>query len=94
MRRLELLAVVAVLTCPTGLAAQAPPPAAAVARVVDSLATAFLAANQAVLVRRDTRAKQPVSLDVLGEELESVLEQIQDDMLSAARERRGGIDLP
>jgi prolyl-tRNA synthetase len=47
-----------------------------------------LAANQAVLVRRDTRAKQPVSLDVLGEELESVLEQIQDDMLSAARERR------
>jgi prolyl-tRNA synthetase len=47
-----------------------------------------LAANQGVLVRRDTRAKQPVSLDVLGEELESVLEQIQDDMLSVARERR------
>jgi prolyl-tRNA synthetase len=47
-----------------------------------------LAANQAVLVRRDTRAKQPVSLDVLGEELEAVLEQIQDDMLSVARERR------
>ena len=47
MRRLDLLAVVAVLTCPAGLAAQAPPPAAAVARVVDSLATAFLAANQA-----------------------------------------------
>ena len=47
-----------------------------------------LASNQAVLVRRDTRAKQAVSLDVLGEELEQVLEQIQEDMLAAARERR------
>jgi prolyl-tRNA synthetase len=47
-----------------------------------------VAANQAVLVRRDTRAKQPVSLDVLGEELETVLEQMQEDMLAAARERR------
>jgi prolyl-tRNA synthetase len=47
-----------------------------------------VAANQAVLVRRDTRAKQPVSLDVLGEEIETVLEQMQEDMLAAARERR------
>jgi prolyl-tRNA synthetase len=47
-----------------------------------------VAANQAVLVRRDTRAKQPVSLDVIGEELETVLERMQEDMLVAARERR------
>ena len=47
-----------------------------------------VAANQAVLVRRDTRAKRPVSLDVLGEELESILEEMQTDMLVAARERR------
>jgi prolyl-tRNA synthetase len=47
-----------------------------------------VAANQAVLVRRDTRAKRAVSLDVIGEELESVLEDMQTDMLVAARERR------
>ncbi|MDQ3697123.1 MAG: proline--tRNA ligase [Gemmatimonadota bacterium] len=47
-----------------------------------------LASNQAVLVRRDTREKRPVSLDAIGEDLESVLEAMQDDMLSAARERR------
>ena len=47
-----------------------------------------VAANQAVLVRRDTRVKQAVSLDVLGEELETILEQMQEDMLAAARERR------
>jgi prolyl-tRNA synthetase len=44
--------------------------------------------NQAVLVRRDTRAKQPVSLDTLGEEIDSLLETIQQDMLAAARDRR------
>jgi prolyl-tRNA synthetase len=44
--------------------------------------------NQAVLVRRDTGAKQPVSLDTLGEEIEQLLDAIQDSMLDAARERR------
>jgi prolyl-tRNA synthetase len=50
-----------------------------------------------VLVRRDTKEKRPVSLDVLGEEIEEALERIQDDMLAAARERmdrnsrRGGV---
>jgi prolyl-tRNA synthetase len=44
--------------------------------------------NQAVLVRRDTGAKQTVSLDVVGEEVETLLEEIQDAMLNAARERR------
>ena len=53
--------------------------------------------NQAVLVRRDTGEKRPVSLDVLGEEVEELLDTIQSDMLSTARERherhslRGGI---
>ncbi len=46
-----------------------------------------LASNQAVAVRRDTGAKQPLSLDTLGEDIEQLLERIQDDMLSAARER-------
>ena len=56
-----------------------------------------LDAKQAVLVRRDTKEKRPVSLDVLGEEIEEALERIQDDMLAAARERmdrnsrRGGV---
>ena len=44
--------------------------------------------NQAVLVRRDTGAKQTVSLDAVGEEVETLLEAIQDAMLDAARERR------
>ena len=44
--------------------------------------------NQAVLVRRDTKEKKAVSLDVLGEEVEELLERIQDDMLIAARDRR------
>jgi prolyl-tRNA synthetase len=44
--------------------------------------------NQCVLVRRDARAKQTVSLDSVGEEVESLLETIQDDMLSTARDRR------
>ncbi|HEX6536298.1 MAG TPA: proline--tRNA ligase [Gemmatimonadaceae bacterium] len=44
--------------------------------------------NQAVLVRRDTGEKKTVSLDTLGEEVETLLETIQDAMLDAARERR------
>jgi prolyl-tRNA synthetase len=44
--------------------------------------------NQAVLVRRDTGAKQPVSLDTIGEEVDALLESIQDAMLTDARERR------
>jgi len=44
--------------------------------------------NQAVLVRRDTGAKTPVSLDTLGEDVEQLLERIQDAMLETARERR------
>ncbi len=46
-----------------------------------------LDANQAVLVRRDTRAKQTVSLDAIGEEVEELLETMQSDMLAAARGR-------
>ena len=44
--------------------------------------------NQAVLVRRDVKEKKAVSLDVLGEEVEELLEKIQNDMLTAARDRR------
>jgi prolyl-tRNA synthetase len=44
--------------------------------------------NQAVLVRRDTREKKPVSLDTIGEDVSELLTRIQDDMLIAARERR------
>jgi len=57
-----------------------------------------LDANQGVLVRRDTRAKQVVSLDTLGEHVSDLLHTIQDDMLTVARDRReansvrGGID--
>jgi len=47
-----------------------------------------LAANQGVLVRRDTREKRPVSLDVLGEEVSELLSIIQRDMLAAALDRR------
>ncbi len=47
-----------------------------------------LANQQGVLVRRDTKEKKPVSLGVLGEEVEELLERIQDDMLIAARDRR------
>jgi prolyl-tRNA synthetase len=46
-----------------------------------------LDSNQAVLVRRDTKAKAPVSLDAIGEEVEELLEAIQADMLAAARDR-------
>ena len=44
--------------------------------------------NQAVLVRRDTREKQPVSLDTIGEDAGELLRRIQADMLAAARDRQ------
>ena len=44
--------------------------------------------NQAVLVRRDTREKIPVSLDTLGEDAAELLTRIQSDMLEMARDRR------
>jgi len=47
-----------------------------------------LDANQAVLVRRDTREKRTVSLDTIGEDATDLLDQIQQDMLIAAQERR------
>ncbi|HEX6059207.1 MAG TPA: proline--tRNA ligase [Gemmatimonadaceae bacterium] len=46
-----------------------------------------LAANQAVLARRDTGEKKTVSLDAIGEEVEELLARIQTEMLAAARER-------
>lgn len=45
-------------------------------------------ANQAVIVRRDTREKIIVSLDNIEEELAKVLEQMQSDMLEKARNHR------
>ena len=47
-----------------------------------------VAANQCVLVRRDTGAKETVSLDTVGEDAEVLLEKMQDEMLTVARERR------
>lgn len=47
-----------------------------------------LAANQGVLVRRDTREKKPVSLDTLGEDVAECLSAMQRDMLAAALDRR------
>jgi len=47
-----------------------------------------LDANTAVLVRRDTRAKQSCSLDTIGDESTTLLATIQTDMLTAARDRR------
>ena len=47
-----------------------------------------LDANQAVLVRRDSREKRTISLDVVGEEVEDQLEALQGAMLEASRERR------
>ena len=41
-----------------------------------------------MLVRRDTRAKKPVSLDTIGEDVNELLMRIQEDMLIAARDRR------
>jgi prolyl-tRNA synthetase len=47
-----------------------------------------LAANQGVLVRRDTRQKRPVSLSTLGEDVVEVLSTMQREMLAAALDRR------
>jgi prolyl-tRNA synthetase len=44
--------------------------------------------NQAVMVRRDTKEKIPVSLDTLSEDVVELLSTIQSDMLTAARDRR------
>lgn len=44
--------------------------------------------NQAVLVRRDTREKRPVSLDTIGEEIAETLARMQQQMLETARDRR------
>ena len=46
-----------------------------------------IAANQAVLVRRDTRVKQIVSLDTIGEHAEELLHQMQLDLRTGARDR-------
>ena len=47
-----------------------------------------IAANQGVLVRRDTGEKRPVSLDTLGEDVAEALSTMQRDMLAAALDRR------
>jgi prolyl-tRNA synthetase len=47
-----------------------------------------LAANQGVLVRRDTKQKKAVSLDTLGEDVAEWLSAMQRDMLAAALDRR------
>ncbi|MGN0252111.1 MAG: proline--tRNA ligase [Oliverpabstia sp.] len=45
-------------------------------------------ANQAVVVRRDTREKIVVCLDELAEKVQEILDSIQHDMLEAARNHR------
>ena len=47
-----------------------------------------LEAGQAMLVRRDAEGKQALPLDGIAGAVATLLEQIQADMLSAARERR------
>ncbi|MDB4888443.1 MAG: Prolyl-tRNA synthetase [Gemmatimonadetes bacterium] len=47
-----------------------------------------IAANQGVLVRRDTKEKRSVSLESLGEDVADTLSAMQRDMLAAALERR------
>jgi prolyl-tRNA synthetase len=44
--------------------------------------------NQAIMVRRDTGEKRPVSLDSVGEDAADMLHRIQEAMLIDARERR------
>ena len=44
--------------------------------------------NQAIMVRRDTGVKKPVSLGAVGEDAADLLHQIQESMLIDARERR------
>jgi prolyl-tRNA synthetase len=46
-----------------------------------------VAANQCVLVRRDTRAKQVASLGTIGEDVAELLTRMQADLLAAARDR-------
>jgi len=46
-----------------------------------------LAQQSGMLVRRDTREKRPIALESLRTELPVILEQIQSDMLAAARAR-------
>jgi prolyl-tRNA synthetase len=46
-----------------------------------------LASGSGMLVRRDTREKRPMAFDRLKEDLPAILDQIQDDMLAAARAR-------
>jgi prolyl-tRNA synthetase len=46
-----------------------------------------LASQSGMLVRRDTREKRPMAFDALKAELPVVLDQIQNDMLAAARAR-------
>ena len=43
--------------------------------------------NQAIVVRRDSREKRPVSLDTIGEDARDLLARVQTDMLVTARER-------
>jgi prolyl-tRNA synthetase len=47
-----------------------------------------LDANQAVLVRRDTREKKAYSLDTIGADIAALLSTMQTDLFEAARERR------
>lgn len=47
-----------------------------------------IASNQCVLVRRDTREKQVVSLDGLLATVHALLDRMQGDLLAAARARR------
>jgi len=47
-----------------------------------------IAANQGVLVRRDTKEKRPVPLSTLGEDVAETLSKMQRDMLSTAFDRR------
>jgi prolyl-tRNA synthetase len=44
--------------------------------------------NQAIMVRRDTGEKRPISLGAIGEDAADLLHQIQESMLIDARERR------
>ena len=46
-----------------------------------------LASQSGMLVRRDTREKRPIAFDSLKGDLPVILDQIQDDMLAAARAR-------
>ena len=45
-------------------------------------------ANQAILVRRDTREKITVSLDTLAEKITEILDTMQTEMLERARAHR------